>query len=366
MDLSTLPLFISGIVLLVVGAELLVRGASRLAGIVGISPLVIGLTVVSLGTSSPEIAVSVGAAYNGVPEVALGNVIGSNICNVLLILGLAATVAPLVVHLQLLRWDLPLMVGVSVLVLLLALGGSFGPLHGALLLAILVAYLILLVRLSRREGSLVQAEYAKEFAPPKRIQAGTVALQFLWIILGLGALVLGADWLVEAAVAFAHTLGVSELVISLTIVALGTSLPEVAASLVAVLRGQRDIAVGNVVGSNLWNLLAVLGIGALVAPEGIPIPVQALYFDLPVMVAVALVCLPVFYTGQRVTRWEGLLLLGYYAAYITLQVLQATGNAALAAFQTALLIVLPLTAVVLGVAFLRYRKTLTQSRSAPK
>jgi len=342
----TVVLFVAGLVLLILGAEWLVRGASRLAGALGISPLVIGLTVVAFGTSAPEVAVSVKAAWAGQPDLAIGNVVGSSVFNVLFILGASAVVTPLLVSSQLIRLDVPIMIGVSVLVFLLAGDGSIGRLDGALLFAGVIAYTAFQVWQSRKESAAIRDEYAQEYAPRRHSTLANLVL----VAAGLALLVLGSRWLVSGAVAFAQALGVSELVIGLTIVAAGTSLPEVATSLLAAFRGERDIAVGNVVGSNIFNLLAVLGLSALVAPDGLPVSPSVLRFDLPVMMAVALACLPIFASGASIVRWEGALFLSYYAAYTTYLVLAAQEHDTLPVFSTVMeVFVLPLTAVTLAV-----------------
>lgn len=351
----TLILFILGAVLLIAGAELLVRGASRIAVSAGISPLVVGLTVVAFGTSAPELAVTVGASLSGQADVALGNVIGSNIGNVLLILGLSAVVAPLVVSVQLVRLDVPLMIGVSVLVYLFALDGRVGRGEGVVLVAGVLLYTGFLVIQSRKETAAARdVELPGTGIAPDRPLESRGIVDILLVIGGLALLVMGARWLVAGAVATAGALGVSELVIGLTVVAMGTSLPELATSVLAAIRGERDIAVGNIVGSNLFNLLCVLGLGSAVAPDGIPVATAALGFDLPVMIAVALACLPIFFTGYAIARWEGWLFLGYYAAYTLYLVLAASRHDALPLYSdTMALFVLPLTAVTLAVLGVR-------------
>ena len=357
MDPTVLGLFVLGRVLLVVGAELLVRGASRLAVRLGISPLVIGLTVVAYGTSTPELAVSVQAGLAGQADIAVGNVVGSNIFNVLFILGLSALVAPLVVSRQLVRLDVPLMIGVSVVLLVVALDGTINWFDGMLLTAGMVAYTVFAVRQSRKESAAVQREYAQEDGDAGRQGRRRLFAQIGLIVIGLALLVLGARWLVDGAVAIAKTFGVSELVIGLTIVAAGTSLPEVATSVVAALRGERDIAVGNVVGSNIYNILAIAGVAALVTPGGLDVAPAILRFDLPVMIAVALACLPIFATGHVIARWEGVLFLGYYTAYTLYLVLAATAHDALPAYSAAMIgFALPLTAVTLLVLLARERE----------
>ncbi len=342
MSALTLLLLVVGLALLIAGAELLVRGAAALARRLGISPLVVGLTVVAFGTSSPELSVSVMSALRGQAELAVGNVVGSNIFNVLLILGLSALITPLVVDRQLVRLDVPIMLGASFLLPVLAWNGSVGRLEGLLLAGAAVVYTVVLVRLGR------SGERGEPGDLPAGAGAGSLVGQLALVAAGLAMLVLGSRWLVDGAVALARAVGLSELIIGLTIVAAGTSLPEVAASVVAALRGERDLAVGNVVGSNIFNLLAVLGLAAAVAPAGVAVPAAALHFDIPVMVAVALACLPVFFTGFVIARWEGALFLAYYLAYTLFLVLDAQDHdAAPAMGRFMLAFALPLTAVTL-------------------
>ncbi|MBW3535186.1 MAG: calcium/sodium antiporter [Gemmatimonadetes bacterium] len=350
MSPSVVLLFVAGLVLLTVGAEGLVRGATRLAAAAGIPPLVVGLTVVAYGTSAPEVAVSVRSAFGGQAALALGNVVGSNVFNVLFILGLSAIVSPLLVQRQLVRLDVPFMIGVSFLPVLLGLDGTIGRWDGVFLVVLAVAYTILLLRMGRAEpmdGTVV----------PEGTLLATTVKSLLFLLGGLALLVVGAEWLVEGAVIFARSLGVSDVVVGLTVIAAGTSLPELATSVVASLRGQRDIAVGNVVGSNVFNILAVLGITSAVAPEGIPVPTGVLTFDLPVMVAVALACLPIFFTGWRIERWEGAVFLAYYVIYIAALVLDATDHPGHALFGTAVLgFVIPLTLLTAVGIWWRERK----------
>jgi cation:H+ antiporter len=341
--LSGLLLFGGGLVLLVLGGELLVRGASRLAGALGISPLVIGLTVVAFGTSAPELAVSLLAATRGQADLAVGNVVGSNIFNVLLILGVSALVTPLVVAVQLVRVEVPLMIAASLARPVLAIDGGLGRFDGALLFGGGVLYTALAIRASRAETS------PERSGVPDGERGGTVASLAL-VAVGLVLLVLGARWLVMAASTAARALGVSDLVIGLTVVAAGTSLPEAAASIAAALKGQRDIAVGNVVGSNLFNILVVLGGTALVAPGGVPVAAAALRLDIPVMIAVAIACLPIFASGRRIDRWEGGLFLAGYAGYTAAVVFAATPERSPASFTPLMLgLALPLVAITLGV-----------------
>ncbi len=350
MDIVTIVLFVLGLGLLIGGAELLVRGASQLAAAAGITPLVIGLTVVAFGTSSPELAVSLSSAWAGQSDLALGNVVGSNIFNVLAILGISALITPLVVAQQLIRLDVPLMIGLSVALLLMSLDGTIGRLDGVLLVAGMVAYVAFSVVQSRKETKAIQQEYSEDLPAPAPRTATQLAMQIGLVVAGLALLVVGSRWLVNGAVSFAQLLGVSELVIGLTIVAAGTSLPEVATSIIAALRGQRDIAVGNVVGSNIFNILGILGLTALTAPAAIAVAPSMLTFDIPVMIAVALACLPIFFTGNTIARWEGGVFLAYYVAYTAFLILASTQHDALPAFSAALVwFALPLTALTLAV-----------------
>jgi cation:H+ antiporter len=338
--------FVLGLVLLLVGAELLIRGAAQLALRAGISPLVIGLTVVAFGTSAPELAVSVKGAFDGQTGIAIGNVVGSNIINVLLILGLSAAVAPLTVASQLLRLDVPVMIAVSCLMYVMCWNGLVSRAEGIVLVLGLITYTGAMIYYGRR-GVVEVATAGDVPVVPARLP---VVFDVVYLVVGLLLLVLGSQWLVQAAVEFAKWMGVSDLIIGLTVVAAGTSLPELMTSLMASLRGQRDIAVGNVVGSNLFNILSVLGLTAVVAPQGIAVAPAALAFDIPVMIGVAIVCLPIFFTGGVIARWEGWLLVGFYLAYTTYLILAATRHDALRTFETVLLwFVLPPIAITLGV-----------------
>ncbi|UFQ98399.1 calcium/sodium antiporter [Pseudomonas wenzhouensis] len=350
MTLMTFVYLIAGLVLLVAGAEVLVRGAAKLAAQFGIPPLIIGLTVVAFGTSAPETAVSVQAALDGSGDLAIGNVVGSNIANVLLILGMTALVAPLIVSRQLIRLDVPIMIGASLLTFGLAWDGSLSRLDGALLFAGVVAYTGFLIYSARKDKGGDDDEFAKEFGLDEAPKPYAWAINLGLIIAGLVLLVTGSNFLVEGAVTLARALGISELVIGLTVVAVGTSLPELATSILAAIKGERDIAVGNIVGSNIFNLLCVLGLASLVSPAAISVSPNALAFDFPVMIAVAVACLPIFFAGYRINRWEGLLFLAYYVAYTLYLILSSTGRPFADVMGEAMLgYVLPLTAVTLVV-----------------
>ncbi len=364
MDPMVVILFILGLVLLVGGAELLVRGASKLALAFGVSPLVVGLTVVAFGTSSPELAVSVQAALKGQADIALGNVVGSNIFNLLFILGVSAVITPLAVAQKLVRVDVPIMIGASILVLVLGWTGNIGRIEGALLFVGIVAYTVFAIRQSRQESKAVQAEYSGEFGDVEAPRgAAAIAVQIALIVGGLLALGLGSRWLVEGAIVFARLAGLSEFVIAVTIVAAGTSLPEVATSILAAVRGERDIAVGNVIGSNIFNILCVLGLSAALSPSGVAINPEALVFDIPIMIATAVLTLPIFLTGYTMYRWDGALFLFYYIVYVVFLILKGENHPDLPLFQNVMLYgVLPLTILTTLGAFVRER--LRRGRSA--
>ncbi|MBC52680.1 MAG: sodium:calcium antiporter [Gammaproteobacteria bacterium] len=345
--------FVVGLIFLVVGAEALVRGASRLAAAVGISPLVVGLTVVAFGTSAPELAVSVKSALSDQASIAVGNVVGSNIFNVLFILGMSALIIPLVVSSQLIRIDVPLMLALSVFVLLIALDGAFSRVDGIILFAGLLVYITALIFLSRKENAAIKQAFAQEYGMSPDAKTSWLKDTAL-IVVGLALLVTGSRWFVDSAVAFAQYLGVSELIVGLTIVAAGTSMPEVVTSIIAAIRGERDIAVGNVVGSNIFNIMGVLGIASIIAPSGIAISPEFVRFDIPVMILVALACVPIFFTGGTISRQEGIMLLAYYVAYTVYLILVATNNQALSWFGPLMVYgAIPLTFVTLLILTIR-------------
>ena len=350
-----LALIVVGLVVLVVGGELVVRSSSRLAFGLGISPVVIGLTVVAFGTSSPELAVSIDAVLSGSSDVAVGNVVGSNIYNILLVLGIAALVRALVVQQQLIRFDVPLVIAVSLLLWFMALDGLLSALEGVALVSLLVAYIVIAVRKGRMESAKVIGEYQEALEPESR--SNSKVRDVLVFAAGLAALVIGAQLLVENASGIARSFGISELVVGLTIVAIGTSMPELVTSVVAAVRGQRDLAVGNVVGSNLFNILGVLGISAILAPGGIAVAPAAVGFDIPIMVVVAVACLPLLFTGHLIRRWEGALFVGYAVAYTVFLLLEVTRDPLRHSFTQAMVwFVIPLTVVTLvSVVFIELR-----------
>lgn len=348
----TYVMLIAGFVLLVGGAEIMVRGASAVAVRFGLSPVVVGLTVVAFGTSAPELAVSVGASRSGQAGLAIGNVVGSNIANVLLVLGASAAVGGgLLVAQKIVRVDVPLMVAASVAVLIMSLDGNISTIEGAVLSLAIVGYVWWTVRGARADDNEIVAEYDEAYGHPV---TRSVWLELAQIVGGIALLVLGSNWLVDSSSEIARSFGVSDLVIGLTVVAIGTSAPELATSIVAALKGERDIAVGNVVGSNLFNLMSVLGLTAFVAPGGLPVSDDALRLDMPFMVAVAIACLPVFFNGYELKRWEGVLFFGYYVAYLAFLVLDAIDSGLRDPFAVAMYaFVAPLTLITLAVIAVR-------------
>lgn len=359
MNLLDLGLVVVGLALLILGGEALVRGASTLAIRAGISPLVVGLVVVSAATSAPELAVTVSAVANNQPDLATGNVVGSNIVNVLFILGASALVAPLVIKRQLVRFDIPVMVGISLLLFGLSLDGSVGGLDGAILLSVLIVHTIASIVIGRRETSKDQVEGE---SLPLNSKPVPLWLAILLLVIGIALLVLGAQALVTGAVAIATALGVSSLVIGLTVVAVGTSLPELATSIVAIKRGEKDMAVGNIVGSNIFNIGMVLGLPAILFGAGIPVAQAVISIDLPLMIAAAVALLPIAFTGMVIARWEGGLFVTLYSSYTVFLVLSSTAHDAAEGFSTLMLwFVLPLLAATL-IAVASYELGLIRGR----
>jgi cation:H+ antiporter len=363
----TFVLLAVGFLALIAGGEVLVRGASGLARTLGLSPLVIGLTVVSFATSAPELAVTLDASLSGRPGLAVGNVVGSNIVNVLLVLGFSALFLPLAVRSAVTKRDVPVMIALSMLLLVLALDGSVSQLDGAVLGLLLLAYVAYSVRAGRRQHKVDRPDEESGAGDGEKA-SHRPWIDALLVLAGVALLVVGARSLVTSATDIASALGLSELIIGLTVVAIGTSLPELATSVIAAVRGERELAVGNVVGSNIFNIGAVMGVVAAVSPGGVPVEPSAVNFDLPVMVAVAVALLPIAFTGYGIARWEGGLFVLYYGAYTLFLLLDATTHDALPEYSALMLtFVAPLTAltlVLLAVYELGVRKGRRQERRA--
>ncbi|MEV1128715.1 calcium/sodium antiporter [Agromyces sp. NPDC049794] len=311
--------FLIGLLATIGGAELLVRGGTRLAARLGISPMVIGVTVVSIGTSTPELAIGIDSALQGSGSLALGNIVGANTLNLLLVMGLAALIRPLTLRSQALRLDLPVMVAAAVLVFAVAIDGVVTRLDGVVLLALGLLYTILVVRAARRETVATRAEFEREFGGPRvRTVASSrrTIRDAVWLVAGIGIIVVGADWLVSGAVDLARGLRVSEAVIGLTIVAIGTTAPELVTAIVATVRRERDIAVGNLIGSSIYNIGLILGTTSVVAVGGIRVDPDLLWVGLPVMVAATVATALAFLTGGRMRRPEGAVFVVAYVAYL--------------------------------------------------
>jgi len=316
---GALLLLMAGLIVLAIGAEGIVRSASKLASSIGISPMVIGLTVVAVGTSMPELAVGITAAQQDSPGLSIGNIAGTNLVNLLFILGLSALLDPLSLHLRVIRLDLPGMVIAALLLTLMAWDGRLSQLDGALLFGSAVLYTIVLVKVSRRESRAVREEFRtmySEAAAAARAPLGARAKQLLILIVSIALTLLGADWLVDGAVSIARSVGIGDAVIGLTIVAIGTSAPELATTVISTIKRERDVAVGNLLGSSIYNILVILGLTCLAVPGGLTVDRSLLLFDIPLVFAVALLCIPVFMTGRRVSRFEGGLFLAVYLGYL--------------------------------------------------
>ena len=362
MNPITFLTLLAGLVLLVAGAEFLVKGASTIAAILRIPPLIIGLTIVAYGTSAPEMSVSIMSVLRGQGDIAMGNVVGSNVCNILLVLGLSALVAPLTVTKQIIRSDVPIMIGVSLLLLMFCLDGELGRVDALILFVGGIIYTLSLIYQSSKQGGEAD-EFTEEYSYSGSITPIVWVKNIVFIIGGAALLILGSRWLVNSAVTIARSFNVSELLIGLTIVALGTSLPELATSVVASVRGERDIAVGNVLGSNIFNILAVLGIAGIVSPGGIEVSQRVIQFNIPVAIAVAFACLPIFYSGKQIDRVEGLLFLFYYLAYNGYLILEALKSPVLPTYTTIMLVITAITAIALIATAIKEKMTRQRNAS---
>jgi cation:H+ antiporter len=301
---------IGSLIVLYFGANSLVKGAASLAERMGVSALVVGLTVVAFGTSTPELIVSVQAAQDGFGGISIGNVIGSNIANIGLILGISSLIFPLKAHMQLIRFDTPFMIIAALLFLVFFLDNRIGRIEGAIFTVSIVGYTIFNIIKSKQEH---QKKVLQEFEDSIPKVTRHWALDALFIIVGLAALIIGSEFLVKNSVNLARLIGLSEAVIGLTIVAVGTSTPELATSIVAALKKQPDIAIGNIVGSNIFNILGILGVASLIKPISTP---DIDLTDMFVMIGMSVMLLPFIKTGFTLRRWEGALLLAIYIGYV--------------------------------------------------
>jgi cation:H+ antiporter len=316
-------LFLGGLVVVVLGAEMLLRGATRIATLLRISPIVIGLTVVSVGTSAPELAVGLTAAHEGKGPLAVGNIAGTNIVNILLILGLSAAIRPLPTRSLSVRLDVPVMIATAVALLVMAMDGVLTRAEGLGLLLAAVVYTVALVQLSRQEAPDTRLAFRDALAAqaPPRLNLPTGAAAWAWngalLLAGMALAVLGAELLVAGAVELAKAYGVSDAFIGLSIVAIGTSAPELVTTMISTLRNDRDVAIGNLIGSSIYNVLVILGLTMVAAPtSGVDVSAEVLWIDLPLAALVAIVCLPVFRSDRLVSRREGIGFVLAYAAYL--------------------------------------------------
>ena len=321
----TLLFFILGLAGLIVGAEFFLRAVDRFGLKWGVSPMVMGLTVVAFATGAPELAISLKAAMNDSADLVLGNIIGSNIANILLILGITGFITPLQIKLRIVRIDVPIVIAMSIVLYLLALDGVLSLTDGIVLLLGLLTYSVftfLQIRKNKVDISELYGHEEVELATGTLFYVKNIGL----LLAGLALIALGANWMVSSAVTIAQLLGMSELVVGLTIVSIGTSLPEIATSMTAARKGNADIAVANVLGSNLYNIMLTLGLTIVVAPGVLEVSRNALMLDMPFMIAVAVGCIPIFLTGFDLDRKDASLFLFYYAAYLIYLILEATGS----------------------------------------
>jgi len=307
-------LLLAGLVTLVAGGELLVRGASRLAIKLHISPLVVGLTIVAFGTSAPELLISVRSALEGSPDLAMGNVVGSNICNLALVLGVAALVSPVRVNTNSIKIDWPVTLGSSLLLFFFSLNQQFESFEGAIAFTLLVIYITFIIRKSRKERLALDPEIATEVKESTGGKSSGISKDLLLILAGCLGLFYGSEWFVGAAQNMARHIGVSERVIGITIVALGTSLPELVTATVAAYKKESDLAMGNLLGSNIFNILSILGISSMIT--NIHVNTKILTIDMPWMIGITLLIFPMMLYKRKIGRLEGATLLMVYSYYI--------------------------------------------------
>ena len=320
MMLSNVLTFLFGLVVITVGAEILLKGASKIASLLNIRPIVIGLTVVSIGTSLPELAVGLTAIGEGAGDIAVGNIAGTNIVNILFILGLSAAIRPLPLQMKSIRTELYTMIVAGILLFVLSLDGRLNTWDGLLMFTLGIIYLIIIVRTSKNERASVQSEFKEEFEPSTTKEKSDYKVwswNIMLLFCGIIATIYGAEKLVDGAVSIAQYFGMSDAVIGLTIIAIGTSAPELATTIVGTIRNERDVAIGNLLGSSIINIFIILGIISIFTSNGINVSDDILWFDLPLVALVALVCYPVFRSDQMVSRREGILFVSLYLAYLS-------------------------------------------------
>jgi cation:H+ antiporter len=354
--------FIAGLAALIGGAELFLRGVDHFGVKWRISPLIMGLTVVAFATGAPELAISIQAATSGSADLVLGNIIGSNIANILLILGISALIRPLVVKLRVVQIDVPIVIAASVLLFVIALDGELTTLDGVWLLMGLVAYSIFTFFQIKKERRENREEVNLDEEAEKLLTGWKFYVKNIgFLIIGMGLIVKGSDWMVDSAVELATILGLSELVIGLTIVSIGTSLPEVATSIATIRKGNTDMAVANVLGSNLYNILLTLGLTIVIAPNVLDVSAAALALDLPFMVAVSIVCIPIFVAGFDITKTDGSIFLFYYGSYLAYLVLEAVNSSIVPFLEMGMIYaVIPGTIIYMIWRVINHRKNVKQ------
>lgn len=312
--------FVLGLIIITVGSEILLKGASKIASLLSIKPIVIGLTVVSIGTSLPELAVGLTAIKEGAGDIAIGNIAGTNLVNILFILGLSAAIRPLALNMKSIKTELFVMILAAVLLFLLALDNRLGMWDGTLLLVLGVLYLYVIVRSSKKESAAIQKEFVEEYEVSTLGEKSNFKVWSWHIILlvgGIAATIYGADKLVGGAVSIAQYFGMSDAVIGLTIIAIGTSAPELATTIVATIKDDRDVAIGNLLGSSIMNIFFILAVTVILTPGGVNVSSDILWFDLPLAALVALACYPVFRSDQMVSRREGIVFVFVYLIYLS-------------------------------------------------
>ncbi|MFZ5980651.1 MAG: calcium/sodium antiporter [Candidatus Zixiibacteriota bacterium] len=349
---------IIGLIALLVGADQLVRSATKIALFFGLSPLVIGLTVVAFGTSAPEVAVALSGSLNSHTDLGFGNVIGSNIFNLLFILGLMTVFTPLRIERNVVRIDMPLLIIVSAGFLALALDSRLSKIDGVILLLALVLFTVFTLRRGKMDKKEIEQDLRGRW---KAISRGALAIQFIILPLSVILLGRGSDWVVEGSTALARGMGIDEFVVGLTVVAVGTSLPELVTSLLALMHDRRDMAVGNIVGSNIFNILGVVPVMALVSSNGVIITQSSMSMDLPVLLASVVLCFPIFFSGYRISRWEGVFFLLFYLVYMVFFAIDNDPNSLFGTYMRILMIyVVPPVFLVYVFVVLRLRKKRTK------
>ncbi|HCF63091.1 MAG TPA: calcium/sodium antiporter [Ferruginibacter sp.] len=327
MEWHPLVIFIGGLIIILLGAEFVLRSSSRIAAMMGIRPIIIGLTVVSIGTSMPELAVGITAVSEGYGSLAVGNIAGTNMLNILFILGLSAALKPLPLHQLSIRLDVPVMIGAAVILFLMALDGMISRIEGIFLFLAAIVYVVVLIRMSKKESVSLKKEYEEEYSTKALLKKpGTLAItgNSVLLIVGIGLSVFGANLLVDGSVDIALSLGVSEALIGLTIVAIGTSAPELATTIMATIKNDRDVAIGNLIGSSISNILVILGLTTIASPHGVDVSKDILWLDLPLAAAVAIACYPVFRSNKMVSRTEGIVFVSLYLVYLSSLILLRT------------------------------------------